>query len=411
MNRIRRHRRALLALACAVAALGIGPRVAAQAPDVKFAVVAPLSGPWGRGGQLIVDGAQMAVDEINKSGGIKALGGAKVVLVTADAGDSAEKAKAAVQRLLSQEPNLVGGTGAWLSSFTLAITEVTEREKLPWLTLSYADGITARGFKYVFQTSPTGSRFTTEVMPILLDALTAVNGARPKTVALLGDNTPASQSFAKPLAESVAKANNLEVVANEVYTPPLSDATSIVRKVRSANPDIAVLLTSNVPDMKLVMEKLSEFKMTGKVAMYGGGGHLGSPELGQNVRPDVLDGLFFSIANWTTKGMEDLAARFKARSPEPFMPHEAISGYGDMWILKEAIEQAGSADRVKVGETMHRMKLTTGPAAVAYPGGVQFAENGLRTTSRVLLVQWQHGTPVVVAPAELAVAKPLATKR
>ena len=90
------------------------------------------------------------------------------------------------------------------------------------------------------------------------------------------------------------------------------------------------------------------------------------------------------------------------------MPHEAISGYGDMWILKEAIEQTGSADRAKVGETMHRMKLTSGPAAVAYPGGVQFAENGLRIGSRVLLVQWQHGTPVVVAPTELAVAKPLA---
>ena len=111
----------------------------------------------------------MAVDEINRAGGIKALGGAKVVLVTADAGDSAEKAKSAVQRLISQEPELVGGTGAWLSSFTLAITEVTEREKLPWLTLSYADGITSRGFKYVFQTSPTGSRFTQEVMPTLLD--------------------------------------------------------------------------------------------------------------------------------------------------------------------------------------------------------------------------------------------------
>ena len=53
----------------------------------------------------------------------------------------------AAQRLVAQEPDVVGGTGAWLSSFTLAITEVTERAKLPWLTLSYSDVITERGSK------------------------------------------------------------------------------------------------------------------------------------------------------------------------------------------------------------------------------------------------------------------------
>jgi hypothetical protein len=36
-----------------------------------------------------------------------------------------------------------------LSSFTLAITEVIERAQLPWLTLSYSDAITNRGFKFL----------------------------------------------------------------------------------------------------------------------------------------------------------------------------------------------------------------------------------------------------------------------
>ena len=57
----------------------------------------------------------------------RALGGAKIEIVYADAGDSTEKAKNAAQRLLSDNPDLVGGTGSWLSSFTLAVTEVTER--------------------------------------------------------------------------------------------------------------------------------------------------------------------------------------------------------------------------------------------------------------------------------------------
>src|SRR3954454_9900641 len=124
----------------------------AQAKTAKIAMIAPLSGPWARQGQLLRQGADMAVEEFNSQGGIKSLGGAKLEIIYADAGDNTEKAKNAAQRLLSDHPDLVGGSGAWLSSFTLAVTEVTERAQLPWLTLSYSDAITNRGFKFVFQT-------------------------------------------------------------------------------------------------------------------------------------------------------------------------------------------------------------------------------------------------------------------
>jgi len=388
-----------------------GPVGAANVSDVSFAVVAPLSGPWARGGQLLLAGAEMAVEEINAAGGIRALNGAKVKLVSADAGDSPEKAKSAIQRLISQEPRLIGGTGAWLSSFTLAVTEVTERERLPWLTLSYADPVTARGYRYVFQTSPTGSRISAESIPGLLGVLKKSGASAIGKVAIVADNTPASQSFAKPLADTILKANGLDLVANETYSPPLSDATAIVRRVRSAAADLAILLTSNVPDMKLVMEKMAEFKINTKLVMWGGGGHLGSPELGQNINPGLLDGLFFSIPNWVTKGQEQLASKFIARSKEPFMSQDPICGYGDMWILKDAVELAGTVDRTMIAEQMHKMNLMDGPAAMAYPGGVRFAENGLREGARVLLVQWQGGKPVVVSPPELATGSPLLVRK
>src|SRR5260370_34909141 len=80
----------------------------AQAKPVKIAMIAPLSGPWARQGQLMRMGAEMALEEINNGGGIKALGGAKLELLVADAGDSTEKAKNAAQRLLAQEPDLIG---------------------------------------------------------------------------------------------------------------------------------------------------------------------------------------------------------------------------------------------------------------------------------------------------------------
>ena len=138
-----------LLLATAVA---VPPTPAPAADDVKIALVAPLSGRWARQGQLKKMGADIAIDEINSQGGIKALGGAKLVLREADAGDSVEKAVSAAQRVLTRE-KISAGIGSWLSSFTLGVTEVAERLQVPWLTLSYADSITERGFKYTFQTS------------------------------------------------------------------------------------------------------------------------------------------------------------------------------------------------------------------------------------------------------------------
>ena len=131
-------RRSAIGLGLATGAAAIAPRRArAQAmKEVKIAMLVPLSGPWARQGILEKFGAEMAIDDINKAGGIKSMGGAKLKLLEYDTGDTAEKAKDAAQRLLAQEPDVVGGFGCWLSTFTLAVTEVTERAQLPWLTLS-----------------------------------------------------------------------------------------------------------------------------------------------------------------------------------------------------------------------------------------------------------------------------------
>jgi branched-chain amino acid transport system substrate-binding protein len=58
----------------------------------------------------------MAVEDVNQAGGIKALGGAHLKLLPFDAGDSTDRAKDAAQRMIAQQPDLVGGFGCWLSS-------------------------------------------------------------------------------------------------------------------------------------------------------------------------------------------------------------------------------------------------------------------------------------------------------
>jgi len=95
---------------------------AAQPESVSVGLIVPMSGMYARYGQVMRMGAEMAVADINGQGGIKALGGAKLKLVIVDAGDTTEKAKNAAQRMVADYPDLVAGTGAWNSSFTLAVT-------------------------------------------------------------------------------------------------------------------------------------------------------------------------------------------------------------------------------------------------------------------------------------------------
>lgn len=408
------RRMVVKAIIAALAGAGIAAAGSAwsQPKEVRVAMIAPMSGPWARQGELMKKGADMAIEDINRAGGIKALGGAQMRLLVVDAGDSAEKAKNAAQRLVAQETDVVGATGAWLSTFTLAVTEVTERAELPVLTLSYSDVITGRGFKYVFQTSPTGGTQANGALPALLNLAKQATGKPLQTVGIVMDNTAAPVSFVKPMREGGFDKLKLKLVVDETFTPPLADATSIVQKVRNTRPDVLLLLPTSVPDDKLVLEKLSEMGLgRGRLPVVSNGAHIGAPEMLKLVGKDLMEGVMTVVANWGAKGQEKLIADFKKRTGEPWMTQDSISTYGDMWIFKDALEKAKAADRKKVAEAIRSMNTTDGPARY-FPGGrLKFEENGRRAGADLLIVQWQGGEPKVVYPPASAVAKPVWSKR
>ncbi len=407
-------RRSILVAALATTILAGLPATgfAQGAKDVKVALIAPLSGPWARAGQMMRQGAELAIEDINNAGGIKALGGAKMQLIVADAGDSPDKARNAAQRLVADQSDLTAGTGAWLSSFTLAVTEVTERASLPWLTISFSDQVTARGFKFVFQTSPSGTRQAEIMLPTVVQMAAKATGRAPKTIGVLTDNTPSPASFLKPMRETGFKSHNLQLVVDETFTPPLSDATAMVQKVRAARPEILLLFPTGTPDNKLIIEKMNEFGLgKGRVPIVGSGGQLATPELRNLLGKDIVEGLMTVLAGWPTKELADLHSRFKAKYNEPWMTQDPLYAYGDMWLIKEAIEQAKSADREKVGEALRAMDTREGPAKYYSGHRIRFDERGRRIDAGLVIVQWQNGEPVLVYPADLASAAPIWPKQ
>ena len=407
-----RHTATILTAIIAWSWMALAGPAAAQGKDVEVGLIAPMSGPWARQGQVMKLAADMAIETINRQGGIKSLGGAKLKLAVFDAGDSVEKAKNAAQRMVADAPNLVAATGAYLSSFTLAVTEVTERAQLPVVTFSYSDLITSRGFKYVFQTSATGDQQAEGSLPALMEMAQKATGKGPQTIGIVMDNTAASVAFVKPIKDHQLDKLNLKLAVDETFTPPLANATPLIQRVRSARPDILFLLPTAIPDAKLLLEKMNEFGLgRGRLPTVSNGAAILDPDLRKNMNIAQLEGVMAVVANWTTAAHKDFVQEVAAKTGEPWPTQHFVTTYGDMMIFKAALEAAGKADREAVARALRKMDLTDGPAKF-FPGGrVKFDENGRRVGASLLIVQWQNGVPVTVFPPKDAVAAPVWPKR
>jgi branched-chain amino acid transport system substrate-binding protein len=399
-----------LLLASAVAIGLAAPSARAQNPkEVEVGLLVPLSGLYARFGTVMRQGAEMSVERINSEGGIKALGGAKLKLIVVDCGDTAEKAKSAAQRMVADYPNMVAVSGSYLSTFTLATSEVTERAHLPMLTLSYSDLITERGFKYIFQTSATSGSQAKQAIPVLMKIARAA-GANPKTVAIISDNTAASVASVKPMREHLLKDVGLKLVVDETFTPPLADATPLVQRVRAAHPDLLFFLPTVISDAKLVLEKMNEFGMgKGKVPTIAYGIAMFEPDMLKTMSPDLLQGMIGAIGSWGGKGHEAIIAELKKKYHEPWMDQNQLSTYADFIVIKDALEKAGKANREAVANALHTMD--GGPSKYYPDGEIKFAANGRRVGAGLAIIQWQSGVPLTIYPNDLAMAKPIWPKK
>ena len=406
-NPVITRRRALAYTMAATSGAFVGSASAQASRTVKIGTVVPLSGPFAAIGQNIRAGAEMAIDDINAAGGIKSLGGAKLELVAADAEDSVEKAKNAAQRLLAQEPTLIGGFGDALSGMTLVVTEMTERAELPWLTQTFADVLTERGFKFLFEVVPVATMQGQLTLPTVMDLAKVAGGPVPKTAAVVADTNQAIQGMVKTWREGGFEKAGLTLLSEKSYTPPISDATELIANLRRNKPDVLFLMPAALPDLKLMLDKLTELGLGRDVLpTFAVAGPSATPELLNVAGAKNLENFFSINSNWPGKRHQELVARFKARTGRPWMTSQGIDGYGQIMIYREALEKAGVADRRKVAEVIRSMNTASGPAEF-FSGPLKWDERGRRVGAGLVIAQWQNGQPVPVYPAALATAKPV----
>jgi branched-chain amino acid transport system substrate-binding protein len=227
-------------MAGGTAALIVAPFVIrhgfAQSPAVNIGVIQPLSGANAQFGINCRNGIELVADAINAAGGIKALGGAKINLIVTDATSNPATASTVAQHLITQN-ELTAVLGAFVSSLTLAISEVTAREDIPFLTESFADEITGRGLESVFKVTAKASVIGQAQVNYTL-AIADAAGRKIRKIAIMYEDTAYGVAQSRGLRRAARDAN-IEVAMDELYPLGITDATPLIDKLRASGAEAA----------------------------------------------------------------------------------------------------------------------------------------------------------------------------
>ncbi|AKQ57688.1 ABC transporter substrate-binding protein [Bordetella hinzii] len=366
----------------------LGP-AAASAETVNIGIVLPLSGPNAQFGINAKNGIEQALEDIKPS-----LGSLDVKLVYADV-PAPNAAAAAVQRLVSQN-QVVGIVGSFVSSITLAASEVTERAGIPMITHSFADQITSRGYRYIFQVAPKATTFGEKQFQYALD-IAAKAGTKLSKIAIFYEDTAYGTSQAEGIRKAAAKAG-VEVVIDDGYPLGITDVAPLVNKLRRSEAQV-VFPVSYFNDGLLIIRTMRQQRIN--MPVIGGAAGYIVPDFQKGLGEYAED--VFSIAPANYDAVPDIASRYKAKYGM-FMAHESLMYGAALQHMVAAVQQAKSTDPDKIRNAVAALKKCDGFSA-GIPGGcTAFDEKGLTSTAYPIFVQWRGADLVTVFPESAAKA-------
>jgi branched-chain amino acid transport system substrate-binding protein len=393
------NRRTLLSgTAALLAAPFVLSSARAEAPAVNVGVIMPLSGANAQFGINARNGIELAADEINMAGGIAELGGAKINLIVADATSTPTTAGNVAQRLITQQ-DMTALLGAFASSLTIAISEVTERRDIPLLTMSFADQITGRGYKNIFQVVAKASVIGKAQFDYTA-AIAQAAGTKVEKIAIMYEDTAYGTAQANGLRAG-AKAANVEIVMDDAYPLGITDTTPLVNKLRGSGAQ-AVFPISYLNDSLLIIRTMRQQKLT--IPAIGGAAGYVIPDFEKALGEFAENVLSINTSNYDLA--PDLTDRFRKRFGY-FMVHEALEHAVTLEVLVQAIKKAKSAKAEDVAAALRGARFTGGWINGMTGGAVQFDQTGLNVLSVPLMVQWRGKDIVTVWPKDIAKSPPV----
>lgn len=383
-----------LARAVLASAIGMGLGLSALASEKQLLIGVndALTGPGAVYGLPQSNAVQMAAEEINAKGGIK-VGSETYKLRVISNDDKANPTEAtnSVRKLIDRD-GAKYLLGFCCSGSTSAVASFIEKENVVMLVGNAAErAITAKGTPNLFRTRPpadfTGAAAGTFV---------AKRGAR--NIAVIGSLDVSFYSqYLEAFERELVKAGG-KIVAKETFGLRDRDMTPQLTKVRALNPD-ALLVLGYVEPAAFVYRQATELGM--KLPRYGFTS--GSEEQFLKVASsEQMEGVWdLRPTELTVEALDANAKAYVANytrkfgaSPSPSSPY----AYDQVYVLKNAIERAGSAEDTKKVMAAIRTLPVPREAVMKYlpTNGTMFDVNGQAYTSNGAF-QWQKGKWVYVS--------------
>ena len=371
---------------------------------VKVGYLIPLSGTAAASiGQEMSRATHLAVQHINEAGGIDSLDGATLELIQVDTRGDARVGITETERLITSEGVSVL-LGAFQSSVTLPSTAVAERYQVPWIVdLAAAESITERGFRYVFRPTQVPSSANADATVDFVEWASENLEPKPETVAIVYENTDWGQDMANTLREGFAE-NDIEIVMDESYSPNSSNLRPLVLKLKGTNPDI-VSVTSYTGDAIQIQRLIAQMRVEPMAVIGSAAGHADRtfiPTVGERDTNGV-----FTTNGWAGHDVTvttPFAKRFWNEYIETYdaEPTEfGVSAYAAVWVLKDALERAGSDDPEAIRDALAKTDMRVNDVTGLVGYNISFDETNQNPHKSFVMQQIQGGQYSTVWPPNL----------
>jgi branched-chain amino acid transport system substrate-binding protein len=340
-------RAGLLALAA-----GLLSTAGFAADPIKIGVTIAQSPPGSVSqGTQVKDGAEVAAKMINDAGGVL---GRQIELVFEDTQGIPEKARAAVEKLITRD-KVVAVTGEHQSSAALAGIEVAKRYHIPYLnTNAWSDAVREKGYAEVFNPGNFNSR-------VAIAAADAVKALGAKRVLAFPENTDYGVGLAKLIGEQIKeKAPGVEY-KYETLDRAAKDFLPALLPLKANPPDLVIEIMLP-PAAYILINQLTEqgIAPTAKTLIYDASGIADYPDFWQNVSDGAKNMLVFGLYHPKMQ-LPDLGKKV-AQAYTTKTKHEPnrllFQAADSVFLIAEAIKAAKGTDPDGMIKALEGIKWT-----------------------------------------------------
>lgn len=302
----------------------------------KIGIISYLTGPGAGYGEAITNGIKLANEEITAAGEVE------LELQIEDSAGKQEEALSAVQKLMNKD-NVHAIIGPTLSTEMQVVGPEADLNGVAILgTSNTAEGIPQIG-DYVFRNS------IAETMAIPASVQKAIDEYGAKKVAILYGNDDVFTKAGYDVMKQVAEDLDLEVVTTETFQLNQSDYKAQLTKIKNLEPDL-ILASALYNEGAVILDQAR--KMGIDVPVVGGNG-FNSPEV-IKIAGDAANGLIVATP-WFAKKDDPKVKSFVEKYTEAYgmEPDQfAAQAYDGLYLIAEAVKNAGSADRDEIRDAL-----------------------------------------------------------